>query len=567
MKIILSLLLFLTFTGFVIRGQAAQNNLAPLSQAAPWLSLPMDARSAGMGNAFGAIADDVSTLDINPAGLPLLSGPQILLMHNQWFQDVAMERGVFGMPLGNGGLGFSFDYLNYGSIDGYTLNASNLPVASGSVNANGFNGKVGYGFPLAENFYVGASAGYLTQTLGGTSQGAFNGDAGLLWRNIVPGVSAGLAAQNFGQQLNGYSLGTNVDFSLAYKSPVFNQTHSFNLDVDTNIPTDGASVGWDFGAEYWLAHVLALRAGEQVSNDRIGSGLSGLSLGAGLAWGQLEFDYAFSDNGDLGNSNLFSLTYCFEGQKDKVKIRAKDIDVKVQIQDVKLGTLKLAVFDFRFVPRTTDVTGWTFNIFDKNSKIIRSYQGRGIPPRELSWDGKDDNGNIVQGGIFATYKFQSLNSREEQVESTQTIFQSIAAPLREANILDSMKRNVQFEKNSADLDPIFMTQLSQLASVLLQQPLDHVLLVGYSSNEGTEDYNLDLSRQRAMNVRDYLLSKGINQSQIDVLGKGSADPLLPNDTEEGRNKNRRVEIKIVPITPAADSKGLVVPPVSDIPQN
>lgn len=550
MKTIPLLWLFLTLIFCAVRGQAAQTNLAPLSQAAPWLSLPMDARSAGMGNAFGAIADDVSTLDINPAGLPLLSGPQILLMHNQWFQDVTMERGAFGMPLGTGGLGFSFDYLNYGSIDGFTLNGSNLPVATGSVNANGFNGRVGYGFPLAINFYVGASAGYLSQTLGGIAQGAFNGDAGLLWRNIIPGVSAGLAAQNFGQQLNGYSLGTNVDFSIAYKSPVFNQAHSFNLDVDTNIPTDGASVGWDFGAEYWLAHVLALRAGEQVSNDRIGSGLSGLSLGAGLAWGQLEFDYAFSDNGDLGNSNLFSLTYCFEGAKDKVKIRARNIDVTVQIQDVKLGTLKRAVFNFRFVPRTTDVTGWTFDIFDKNSKIIRSYQGRGIPPKELTWDGKDDSGNVVEGGIFATYKFQSLNTREEQVESTQSIFQSIAAPLREANILDSMKRNVQFEKNSADLDPIFVTQLSQLAGVLLQQPLDHVLLVGYSSNEGTEDYNLDLSRQRATNVRDYLLSKGINKSQIDVLGKGSADPLLPNDTEEGRNKNRRVEIKIVPIIPA-----------------
>jgi len=549
MRTIKPLLVFLILIWCAVRGEAAQTNLAPLSQAAPWLSLPMDARSAGMGNAFGAIADNVSTIDINPAGLSLLSGPQILLMHNEWFQDVAMERGVFGMPLGNGGLGFSLDYLNYGSIDGLTLNSNNIPVASGSVNANGFNGRVGYGFPLAENFYAGASAGYLEQTLAGTSQGAFNGDAGLLWRNIIPGASAGLALQNFGQQLNGYSLGTNVDFSIAYKSPVFNQTHSFNLDVDTNIPTDGASVGWDFGAEYWLAHVLALRAGEQISNDRIGSGLSGLSLGAGLAWGQLEFDYAFSDNGDLGNSNLFSLTYCFEGEKDRIKIQAKNIEVKVQVQDVKLGTLKLAVFDFRYVAKT-DVTGWTFDIFDKNSNIVRTYNGQGIPPKELSWDGKDNNGNVVQGAIFATYRFQSLNAREEQVEATQTIFHSIAAPLREADILDSMKRNVQFDKNSADLAPTFKVQLSQLAGVLLQQPLDHVLLVGYSSNEGTEDFNLDLSLNRAKNARDYLLSKGIDKAQIDVLGKGSAEPLLPNDTEEGRNKNRRVEIKIIPITPA-----------------
>jgi outer membrane protein OmpA-like peptidoglycan-associated protein len=547
MRTISSLWLFLILIFCASNGETAQTNLAPLTQAAPWLSLPMDARSAGMGNAFGAIADDVSTLDINPAGLPLLNGPQIMLMHNEWFQDVAMERGVFGLPLGNGGFGFSFDYLDYGSIDGFTVNANNIPVASGSVNANGFNGRVGYGFPLAENFYVGASAGYLEQTFGMTSQGAFNGDAGLLWRNITPGVSAGLAVQNFGQQLDGYSLGTNIDFSLAYKSPVFSQLHSFNVDVDTNIPTDGGAVAWDLGAEYWLAHVLALRAGYQVSDDLISSGLSGLTFGAGLAWKQLEFDYAFTDNGDLGNSNLFSLTYCFEGDKEKIKIHAKNIEVKVQVQDVKLGTLKLAVFNFRYVAKT-DVTGWTFDIFDKNSNIVRTYSGQGVPPVELSWDGKDSNGNVVPGAIFATYRFQSLNAREEQVEATQTIFQSIPAPAREADILDSMKRNVQFPKNSADLAPTFKTQLSQLAAVLLQQPLDHVLLVGYSSTEGTEDYNLALSLNRAKNARDYLLSKGINPSQIDVLGKGSAEPLLPNDTEEGRNENRRVEIKIIPIT-------------------
>ncbi len=546
MRTIKPLSLFLILFLCAMNGEAAQTNLAPLSQAAPWLSLPMDARSAGMGNAFGAIADDVSTLDINPAGLSLLSGPQILLMHNEWFQDVAMERGVFGMPLGPGAFGFSFDYLNYGSIDAFNL-SNGFPVANGTVNANGFNGRVGYGLPLEENFYAGISAGYLEQTFGTTSQGAFNGDAGLLWRNIISGVSAGLAVQNFGQQLNGYSLGTNVDFSLAYKSPVFNQAHSFNVDIDTNIPTDGGAVGWNFGAEYWLAHVLALRAGEQVSNDRIGSGLSGLTFGAGVNWQQLEFDYAFADNGDLGNSNLFSLTYCFDGEKNRIKIQAKNIDVKVQVQDVKLGTLKMAVFDFRYAART-DVTGWTFDIFDKNSNVIRSYQGQGVPPQELSWDGKDSGGKVVEGGIFATYRFTSINAREEQVECRQTVFQSIAAPLREADILDSMKRNVQFEKNSADLDPAFKVQLSQLAAVLLQQPLDQVLLVGYSSNEGTEDYNLALSLNRAKNARDYLLSKGINPSQVDVMGKGSAEPLLPNNTEQGRNENRRVEIKVIPIT-------------------
>jgi outer membrane protein OmpA-like peptidoglycan-associated protein len=549
MRTIKRLLVFLILMGYVVSGRAAQTNLAPLSQSAPWLSLPMDARSAGMGNAFGAIADDISTLDINPAGLALLGGPQVLLMHNEWFQDVAMERGVFGVPLGNGGVGLSIDYLYYGSIDAFNL-INGFPVANGTVNANGINGRVGYGFPLEEDFYVGVSAGYLEQTLGGTSQGALNGDAGLLWRNIIPGFSAGLAAQNFGQQLNGYSLGTNVDFSLAYKSPIFNQTHSFNVDVDTNIPTDGGSVAWNFGAEYWLAHVLALRAGEQVSNDRIGSGLSGLTFGAGVVWEQLQFDYAFADNGDLGNSNLFSLTYCFEGEKNRIKIRAKNIEVKVQVQDVKLGTLKLAVFDFRYVPRT-DVTGWTFELFDKNSNVIRSYKGQGIPPQELNWDGKDSSGNVMPGGIFATYRFTSITAREEQVESTQTVFQSIAAPLREADILDSMKRNVQFDKNSDDLAPTFKAQLNQLAAVLLQQPLDQVLLVGYSSKEGTEDYNLALSLNRAKNTRDYLLSKGINPSQIDVLGKGSAEPLLPNTTEEGRNENRRVEIKVIPITPAA----------------
>jgi len=69
-------------------------------------------------------------------------------------------------------------------------------------------------------------------------------------------------------------------------------------------------------------------------------------------------------------------------------------------------------------------------------------------------------------------------------------------------------------------------------------------VVGHTDSIGTEEYNQGLSERRAMSVRDYMVSAGIDSNIIDVSGKGESEPVASNDTKEGRAENRRVEIHI-----------------------
>ena len=69
-------------------------------------------------------------------------------------------------------------------------------------------------------------------------------------------------------------------------------------------------------------------------------------------------------------------------------------------------------------------------------------------------------------------------------------------------------------------------------------------VVGHTDSKGAQEYNQALSVRRALAVRDYLVSEGIDADIIDVIGKGEGEPVASNDNDEGRARNRRVEIHV-----------------------
>ncbi|MEY3010157.1 MAG: hypothetical protein RLZZ314_799, partial [Bacteroidota bacterium] len=79
---------------------------------------------------------------------------------------------------------------------------------------------------------------------------------------------------------------------------------------------------------------------------------------------------------------------------------------------------------------------------------------------------------------------------------------------------------------------------------LEQNPSIQILLVGHTDNVGSQAANLQLSRDRASEVRRFLSERGIDASRIDVHGKGAGDPIADNATEEGRAINRRVQVVV-----------------------
>lgn len=111
--------------------------------------------------------------------------------------------------------------------------------------------------------------------------------------------------------------------------------------------------------------------------------------------------------------------------------------------------------------------------------------------------------------------------------------------------------NVYYALNSAELQQISFITLNQLADTLLAYPALEVEIGGYTDSTGTAAFNQLLSQRRADNVAAYLVSRGVDKRRVTARGYGAEAPLAPNtkpdgsDNPEGREKNRRTELKII----------------------
>ena len=106
------------------------------------------------------------------------------------------------------------------------------------------------------------------------------------------------------------------------------------------------------------------------------------------------------------------------------------------------------------------------------------------------------------------------------------------------------ENSVNFDFNKATLTAKAKTNLDKLVPVFKEYPDTDIKIFGYTDSKGTDEYNLNLSKQRAAAVRAYLDTQGLNGSRFVNEGMGEADPIASNETEEGRALNRRVEFAI-----------------------
>lgn len=106
-------------------------------------------------------------------------------------------------------------------------------------------------------------------------------------------------------------------------------------------------------------------------------------------------------------------------------------------------------------------------------------------------------------------------------------------------------KNLLFDFDKADLLHDSIDELNLLYNHLIKNPNLKIEIYGHTDNVGLDSRNLELSKQRAKAVADYLISKGINQSRITVFGYGSSQPISDNTTEKGQQANRRVAFKLI----------------------
>ncbi|MFO8054078.1 MAG: OmpA family protein [Bacteroidales bacterium] len=106
-------------------------------------------------------------------------------------------------------------------------------------------------------------------------------------------------------------------------------------------------------------------------------------------------------------------------------------------------------------------------------------------------------------------------------------------------------RNIFFDTDKSSLRDESQGELDRLYDILNKNPDIKVEISGHTDNVGSAEYNKKLSRDRAKAVVDYLIQKGIDKDRMEYAGYGFEKPIADNETEEGRQKNRRTEFKII----------------------
>lgn len=104
--------------------------------------------------------------------------------------------------------------------------------------------------------------------------------------------------------------------------------------------------------------------------------------------------------------------------------------------------------------------------------------------------------------------------------------------------------DVGFDTGRSAVTPNFAPILAQFATSLNQNPVTTVTIIGHTDTTGSDAINNPLSIDRADSTRDYLVSRGVARNRIATDGRGSREPVADNNTEQGRARNRRVEIYV-----------------------
>lgn len=272
-----------------------------------FLKFGFGARNIAMGDAGASASNDLTALFYNPAKLTLSSDNEILVMHNEWIQDVRSE--VLGAKTNIFGLPFAFGF-NVTSVSDIQLRTKAGEPES-IFDANYFYGSISTGFEVYENISTGFTAKYLYEGLLSDEATGYGFDLGLFYKTEMEGLTISGVVKNLGSmnklRNEETKLPSEIRIGPAYNFDLGENEFDASVAGEFQKYIDTDDIHFNLGGEVLYDNLLALRAGYQTGFES-----KGFTAGLGLMWGSLKFDYAFLPFSlGLGNANLFSIQIKF----------------------------------------------------------------------------------------------------------------------------------------------------------------------------------------------------------------------------------------------------------------
>jgi len=170
---------------------------------------------------------------------------------------------------------------------------------------------------------------------------------------------------------------------------------------------------------------------------------------------------------------------------------------------------------------------------------------------QLDNDGNRDRGIIVgalagaaAGGAVGNYMDRQEAAMRAQLEDERRRNAIEVERIKDDTLRLVLNDDVSFDSNSAKVKPSFYKSLDKVNQVLSHYSSSKITIVGHTDSRGTQSYNQSLSEKRALAVKDYLTGGGVVTNRLNTQGQGELHPRASNNTNEGRARNRRVELLV-----------------------
>ena len=310
--------------------------------AAGFLNIDVGARAIGMGGAYVSVADDISSMYWNPAGVARLSSAEVLFCHTRWLADVSYNYAAFALPLGGlGTVGVSATFLTMDEMERTTIFEPDGTGEMFEVGSYAFG--LCYARDLTDRFSIGFNGKYIREQIYHSDAQGFAFDVGTLFDTQYNGLRIGMSITNYGTKMgmSGRDMliqtdidpliyGNNHNINADLKTDRFDLPLMFRvglsmdvlkgygnsnliLSVDALHPNDDVE-SVNVGGEYVFGGMFMLRGGYKTLFARDSE--EGLSLGAGLRYRllgrtELRLDYAYEDFGVLQEIQMFTVGMVF----------------------------------------------------------------------------------------------------------------------------------------------------------------------------------------------------------------------------------------------------------------